>query len=74
MPIRPFLGGRAFEPETVTEMSLALEQVCEVMGLRVVDDAMTRLVAQKVIELVQRGVKGADEIQRLAVNELKDAE
>jgi hypothetical protein len=74
MPIRPFLGGRPFDPDTITDMSLALERVCEVLGLRMVDDAMTRMVAQKIIELAQRGVKGADEIQRLALSELKSAE
>ena len=29
MAIRPFLAGQAFEPETIREMSLALENVCE---------------------------------------------
>ena len=74
MPIRPFLGSRPFDPETITEMSLALERVCEVLGLRAIDDAMTRLVAQKIIELVDRGVKGADEIERLTLIEFKDAQ
>jgi hypothetical protein len=26
MPIRPFLAGQAFDPETIREMSLALEK------------------------------------------------
>ena len=30
MPIRPFLADQAFEPEVITSMSLALEQVCDV--------------------------------------------
>jgi len=38
-------------------MSLALEGVCETLGLRLIDPA-TRLVAQKIIELRQRGVRG----------------
>jgi hypothetical protein len=29
VPIRPFLSGEAFEPETIHEMSLALESVCK---------------------------------------------
>ncbi len=57
MPIRPFLAGQAFEPETIREMSLALENVCETLGLRLTDDPATRLVAQKIIELRQRGVR-----------------
>jgi len=57
MPIRRFLDGQAFEPETITRMSTALEGVCEVLSLKMVDDPATRLVAQKIVELTQRGVK-----------------
>jgi hypothetical protein len=45
MPIRPFLAGQAFEPETIRDMSLALEKVCDALSLRMVDDAATRLIA-----------------------------
>ncbi len=38
---RPFLAGRAFEPETIQEMSLALERACGTLRLRLIDDAMT---------------------------------
>ncbi len=37
---------------------LALEGVCETLGLRLIDDPATRLVAQKIIELRQRGLRG----------------
>ena len=39
-------------------MSLALESVCETLRLRLIDDPATRLVAQKIIELRQRGIRG----------------
>ena len=42
MPIRPFLAGRAFEPEAIREMSLALETVCGKLGLSLGDDPSTR--------------------------------
>ena len=58
MPIRPFLAGQPFEPETIREMSLALESVCETLRLWLIDDPATRLVAQKIIELRQRGIRG----------------
>jgi hypothetical protein len=45
MPIRPFLAGQAFDPETIRDMSLAFEKVCEALSLKMVDDAATRLVA-----------------------------
>ena len=56
MPIRPYLAGQAFDPETIAKMSAALEEVCEALSLKMVDDAATRLVAEKIIELAQRGV------------------
>ncbi len=71
MPIRPFLAGRAFEPETIQEMSLALERACGTLRLRLIDDAMTRLVAEQIIQLAQRGVRGADQLHAMALVELK---
>ena len=67
MPIRPFLAGRAFEPETINEMGLALERACAAMGLRVINDMATELVAEKIIQLVDRGVAGADALSSTAV-------
>jgi hypothetical protein len=69
MPIRPFLTGRAFDPETITEMSYALKSVCDALRLKMVDDVATRTVAQKIIELAQRGVRGADQFHFLALQE-----
>jgi len=74
MPIRPFLAGRAFEPETIAEMALALDRACAAMGLRVTDDMATELVAEKIIELVERGVVGADKLYSLAIKELTGRE
>jgi len=42
MPIRPFLAGKPFDPEIIATMSLALESVCEELGLKLVDDPATR--------------------------------
>jgi hypothetical protein len=52
-PISPFLAGQPFEPEVMRGMSLALETVCDTLGVRLTDDRITRLVASKIIELVQ---------------------
>jgi hypothetical protein len=70
VPIRPFLAGQAFEPETIREMSLALKRVCETLGLRLVDDAATRLVAQKIVELRQRGIRG-DSLSEMTLQAFK---
>mgnify|MGYP007135520725 CR=1 FL=1 len=74
MPIRPFLAGRAFEPETITQMAVALERACAAMGLRTRDDMATELVAEKIIELVERGVAGVDNLCSQAIKELTGRE
>jgi hypothetical protein len=71
MPIRPFLSGRPFDPEKISEMSAALEVACKALSLRMIDDAATQLVAEKIIELAQRGVNGAELLCAMALEELK---
>ena len=71
MPIRPFLSGQAFEPETIREMSLALEKVCDALSLKMVDDAATRLIAEKIIELAQRGVQDVAALTSMTLKEFK---
>jgi hypothetical protein len=71
MPIRPFLASQAFEPELIRQMLLALENVCETLGLTLNDDANTRLVASKIIELAQRGVWDAPTLTAMILKEFK---
>jgi len=52
-------------------MSLALENVCETLGLRLADDPKTRLVASKIIELTQRGVRDAPTLTAMTLKEFK---
>lgn len=71
MPIRPFLAGQPFEPELIREMSLALESVCAKLVLPLNDDPATRLVASKIIELAQRGVRDATSLSAMTLKEFK---
>jgi hypothetical protein len=71
MPITPYLAGQAFEPELIRQMSLALESVCETLKLRLTDDENTRLVASKIIELAQRGVRDAQSLSAMTLKEFK---
>ena len=71
MPIRPFLAGQPFDPEIITTMSAALESVCAALGLKLIDDGATRLVAEKIIELVQRGVRDAATLTAITLREFK---
>jgi len=72
LPIRPYLAGQAFDPETIRDMSLALENVCEALGLTLRDDPATRLVAEKIIELTQRGVRDAATLRAMTLEEFKN--
>jgi hypothetical protein len=60
MPITPFLAGQAFAPEDVSVMSDVLVRVQA--RLRLVDrnDPFNEIVAAKIIELVQRGIRDPD--------------
>jgi hypothetical protein len=62
---------KTFEPELIREMSLALQSVCDTLKLRLTDDPNTRLVATKVIELAQRGVRDAPTLSAMTLKEFK---
>jgi hypothetical protein len=71
MPIRPFLAGQAFEPEIIRQMSLALQTACGELNLALTDDPATRLVASKIIELAQRGVRDSPTLAAMTLKEFK---
>jgi len=50
-------------------MSSALESVCGKLEVRLADDQNTRLVASKIIELAQRGVRDAPSLIAMTVKE-----
>jgi hypothetical protein len=70
-PIIPLLRSQAFDPETVEAMGKALVTACEALGLSDRDDAMTRLVAEKIIELAQRGMKNPIALHFAAMKEFR---
>lgn len=57
MPITPFLKGQAFDPELIEAMGAAFSKTCEALGLNDRTDPITTLVAEKIIELAQRGLR-----------------
>ena len=71
VPITPYLARQAFEPELIRQMSLALETVCGTLELRLTDDPNTRLVASKIIELAQRGVRDGATLSEMTLKEFK---
>ena len=71
MPITPFLSGQAFSPEIVQAMSAAFDKACASLGIRRGLDARSEMIAKKIIELAQRGVRGPDALSERALRELK---
>jgi hypothetical protein len=71
VPIRPFLAGQAFDPETIEAMSAAFTAACADLGLTVRDDPATRLIARRIIEHAQRGIKGTAALRSLVFEEFK---
>ena len=55
----------------VGEMSVALETVCGKLALTLTDDPATRLVALKIIELAQCGVRDAPTLNAMTLKEFK---
>ena len=52
MPIRAFLHGKAFDPETLEIMNKAFLGVCEDLGLSDKTDGACEIVAKRVVELM----------------------
>jgi hypothetical protein len=63
-------SSQAFQPELIRQMSLALECVCEKLELSLTDDPATRLVASKIVELAQRGVRDAKDLGAMTLKKL----
>jgi hypothetical protein len=71
VPIRRFLDGRIFDAEAINEMSLAFDDACDELGLvNSAHDPATSIVAEKIIEVAQRGVHDPDQLRTMALNEL----
>ena len=69
MPITPYLAHQAFEPEIIKTMSAAFVAACDALHLKVGDDPATRAVAEKVINLAQRGIRDADVLRTMTLKE-----
>src|SRR5215470_9585643 len=66
----PYLAHQAFEPEIIETMSAAFVATCDALHLKVSDDPATRFVAEKVINLAQRGIRDPDALSTMTLKEL----
>jgi hypothetical protein len=63
MPIRAFLHGKSFDPETIEIMNAAFVGVCADLGLSDKTDGACEIVAKRVIELMD-GQRDAEVIRQ----------
>ena len=72
MPIYHLLEREAFEPEDVALMSVVFEELLETLGLADRrEDPVATLVAQKVIELAQTGVRDPIRLKQLTLESFR---
>jgi hypothetical protein len=71
VPITPFLRGQAFDPELVEAMGAAFSRTCDALGLTERTDPITAVVAEKILELAERGLRNPTAMHFMAMNELK---
>jgi len=69
MPIRPYLAGRVFDPETIALMSAALDQVGKV--LKIGDLEARKMLATTIIALVEGGMTDPDQLAAAAITEMR---
>ncbi len=73
MPIRPYLQGQAFDPETVRVMGVAFENTCKELGILDKHDAVTKFVARTVVDTAQRGFRDEDSLTAAVMQEFRPA-
>jgi hypothetical protein len=67
MPIRKFIPGSSFDPETIARIVAAFEGARTVLNLHDPNDPMVETVAKKIISLASQGFTDPDEIQRRVI-------
>lgn len=71
----PLPSHQQFDPELVRSMSLAYANVCRALGLSTKPDPATEVVAQKIMEIVEkRHATTPTAIYMLAIEEFRDGE
>jgi hypothetical protein len=68
MRIRGYLQGKSFDPEAIGKLDIAFITACKALGLADVNDAVTEVVANRVIEVASTG---EDNPERLATAVLR---
>jgi hypothetical protein len=56
MPIRKYMSGATFGPETISNMTTAFERIRKILKLEDSGDPLVEVVAKKVISLASQGM------------------
>jgi hypothetical protein len=62
MPIRPFLDGHRFDPETVLVMGVAFEMTLASLRLADRGDLANDMIAHKIIDLAKAGERDPEKL------------
>ena len=65
------ISGATFGPETIKDMTTALERIRTVLRLEDSDDPLVEVIAKKVISLASQGTFDPKEIERLVIADTK---
>jgi hypothetical protein len=71
MTIHRMLQNTPLEPEDIERLVWAYEKTLNALSLKGRDDPLTELVAKKVIEIGQTGIRDPAQISLLAIKKLK---
>ena len=72
MSLTPYLKEATFDPEAIKAMTAAFEAVCEALQLATRSDALTEIVARKVIEVAGTGERDPERLRDLVLLALKE--
>ena len=73
MAIYRLLQNQAFEPDDIEGMTVAYEAALKVLRLANRSDPITHIVAERIIEIAQTGVRDSRELASIAIKELGSA-
>ena len=71
MPIRPYLQGQAFDPDSIRVMGVAFDNACKQLGILDKHDAVTKIVARTVIDMAQRGFRDEESLTDAVMQEFR---
>ena len=72
MPITRFLLNDEFDPDTLEAMASAFTKICRSLGLSDRADPWTELVACRIFECVQRGMRNENALYLSVIQEFQE--